>query len=297
MSVRLVVHADDLGVDPSITAGAIEAWRDGLVTSASVMPSATYWEDASEQLRRAEGLDLGVHLSLCEGRPVRPAGDVASLVRPDGRFYGSLRALLPRVGLGRIRPDQVELEWAAQIERVLAAGHRPTHLDGHKHLHLLPQLVEVLVRLARRYSIGVVRLSREPGPGPRRAMRETLRVLSDRLQPRLAAAGIESADRSLGLACAGACDSAQLSGLLARLGPGCTELIVHPGRHDPARAARMRADGLAWEARYAFAEELRALTQPGLAERLREAGVELHSWADFERSPPGASGEGSRRAY
>ena len=47
------------------------------------------------------------------------------------------------------------------------AGHRPTHLDGHKHLHLLPQLGEVLVRLARRYSIGVVRLSREPGPGPR----------------------------------------------------------------------------------------------------------------------------------
>jgi len=49
---------------------------------------------------------------------------------------------------------EVEKEWEAQIGKIRAAGIEPTHLDGHKHVHMLPGLFEIALRLAKRHGIG-----------------------------------------------------------------------------------------------------------------------------------------------
>ena len=280
----LVVHADDLGIDPSVTAGAIRAWRDGILTSASVLPSGPDWEDSSEALRAAPGLDLGVHLSVCEGHSVLPRSEVPSLVDADGRFPSSLATVLRRGLLGRIRADELRAEWGAQIERALQAGHRISHLDGHKHLHLFPPFARIALELRREYGIPAFRLALESGPGPRRTMRRGLALLSRRLRDGLESEDALVCDRTLGIACAGHCDADHLDRLLDSVSEGITELIVHPGEPSPQRRTRMRGHGLSWEENYRFDDELDALVRPGLGDRLQRSGLHLTSWADIAQS-------------
>src|SRR6266446_9375596 len=116
---RLVVTADDVGLDPGMTAGAIRAHRDGIVTACSVVANGRAFDDAVARLRDVPALEVGVHLALVE--------EVAFTTgAPMARSYWEF--LLLRRGV------DVERELRAQIERVLASGLPVTHLNGHQHL-------------------------------------------------------------------------------------------------------------------------------------------------------------------
>src|SRR5437870_2574213 len=110
---RLIVTADDVGLDRGMTAGAIEAHRHGIVTACSIVANAREFEDAVARLRDCPALEIGVHLTLVEER---------SLATGERMPKNWLRFLLSRRG-------DVEGEMRLQIERVLAGGLRVTHLN------------------------------------------------------------------------------------------------------------------------------------------------------------------------
>src|SRR5690242_8732366 len=152
---RLIITADDFGRDQACTEAIAESLAGGLVTAASIMPNGNCFEQASA-LIRTRGLSgrIGVHLSLDEGPALSPQ------MQRFADSSGSLcvrRSLAP---LGRDLAAAVEAELATQIERVLAAGIRPTHLDSHRHIHTAFPIGHLVVRLARRYGIGYVRPAR-----------------------------------------------------------------------------------------------------------------------------------------
>ena len=138
----LVANADDAGVDLPRGRGILRAAREGIVRSASVLvgfPAAAAFVAAA---REVEGLGLGLHLNLSEGRPLGPGGP--SLVGEDGRFPGK-RELWRRALSGRLDPAEVSQEVEAQWRALESLGVRPTHLDGHNHVHLLPCVRDALV--------------------------------------------------------------------------------------------------------------------------------------------------------
>src|SRR3954451_669240 len=67
-SRRLIVTADDVGLHPGMTAGAIRAHREGIVTACSVVANGVAFFDAVERLRDVPSLEIGVHLTLVEER-------------------------------------------------------------------------------------------------------------------------------------------------------------------------------------------------------------------------------------
>jgi len=152
--IRLVVNADDLGLDPAIDRGILLAHRQGIVTSASLLPTG---RSAAEAVRaaRSDRLALGVHLCLTSClRPAAEAGRVASLA-PQGRFRRSWKELV-RDWLGRkIHLDEVDLEFRAQLARARELGATPDHLDGHQHLHLLPEIAGVVASIAQEEGLPV----------------------------------------------------------------------------------------------------------------------------------------------
>lgn len=152
---RLIITADDFGRDEACTAAIAESLAGGAVTAASIMANGNRFEEACT-LIRARGLAdrIGVHLSLDEGPAL--AREMAPYTDPGGNLC--LRRSLMPFGPGLSRA--VEAELAAQIERVLAAGIRPTHLDSHRHLHTAFPFGRLVVRLARRYRIPYVRPAR-----------------------------------------------------------------------------------------------------------------------------------------
>lgn len=148
--MRLIVNADDFGYSPGQNYGVIDAFQRGIVRSASLMAQGIAAGQAAELARANPGLGVGVHLVLDFGRPVSPPGDVPTLVDDEGKFL--------RFDINQpLRHDlaEVEREWRAQIRRVLDLGLEPTHLDGHHHVHMHPQLWPVTRALAREFDLPI----------------------------------------------------------------------------------------------------------------------------------------------
>ena len=135
---KLVVNADDFGFTRDVNQGIVEAYRNGILTSTTLMATGAAFDDAVCLARENSALDIGVHLVLV-GEPPFPI-TIAQL----------MRAML----LGRIR---VYEELRAQVRRILDAGLEPTHLDTHKHTHLLPPVLDAVARLSEEYKIPWVR--------------------------------------------------------------------------------------------------------------------------------------------
>lgn len=272
--IDLIVSADDVGLHPCFTAGALEAFQHGLVTSLSVITASPYWEQTAEALKAAGVVEIGAHLTVCEGEPVGPAGALGPLVR-GGSFSRSMGAVaLLSVGLRRA----IAAEWQAQVRRAQDAGFTVTHLDGHKHLHVLPGLAGVAVAVADATGVPGVRRPYEPGVGPRKRVRAGLALAAGIA---LAGSPKRHPDRCTGIAVSGGLDRGALLDAIDRLQPGVTEFVCHPASAAAGYPEGTLADGLAWTAHYAADAERRALLDPAVRAALDERGVRLRTWGEF----------------
>jgi chitin disaccharide deacetylase len=203
-----------------------------------------------ELARSPPGLGLGVHLNLSGGAPVAEPEAVNSLVNDSGQFDGGPESLLLRIAKRDVMLREVEQEWDAQIDKVKSAGIEPTHLDGHKHVHMLPGLFEIALRLAKRHGIGAIRVAHEAS-SLRAALStgdeaNTTTVLKQGVQARglkllardareqAERAGISTADYFCGIAQTGEMTKDGVARLLRNLPDGTTELMSHPGYVDAA---------------------------------------------------------------
>ena len=271
-----MVTADDVGMHPGMTLGALKAHDDGIVTACSVVANGRAFADAVERLRERPKLDVGVHLALVGERPLSPPEKVRSLLGSDGAFLPDFRAFTRRYLLGGIAAAEVEAELRRQIERLASAGLAVVHANGHQHLHVLPRIFEIVLRLAGEYRIPWVRVPREPGVGrlsPRALEIATLNAIGRRAGRRLAGSPIRTAERTVGLLDAGRLTPERLSRILAGI-EGITELVCHPGLGDEALSAEYHW-GYGWD------RETSALCDPRVREILRERGVELRSFSEL----------------
>jgi len=152
---EMIITADDFGRDAACTGIIAESLTTGSITAASLMANGSHFEEAC-RLVRSERLDgrIGVHLSLDEGPPL--SREMRPYIDSSGQL--SMKRRLRRLGAGLAAA--VEAELSAQVDRVLAAGIRPTHLDSHRHIHTVFPIGRLVVRVARRYRIPYVRPAR-----------------------------------------------------------------------------------------------------------------------------------------
>jgi hopanoid biosynthesis associated protein HpnK len=247
---NLIVNADDLGWTEGVNRGIAEAHRHGIVTSASLLANGAAFASGVEVARSTPGLGVGVHLNLSDGAPVAARELVTSLVNDAGEFEGGPENLLLRIASRGLTHHEVEQEWEAQIEKVRDAGIQPTHLDGHKHVHMLPGLFELALRLAKRYEIGAIRVAHEASS--LRAALSTgdelhsaavlkqgvqargLKLLARDAREQAERVGISTTDYFCGIAQTGEMTKEGVAQLLRNLPDGTTELMCHPGYADEA---------------------------------------------------------------
>lgn len=275
----LVVNADDLGLHPDIDRGIEEAHRNGLVTSASVSAVGSSFENAVELCRRNPRLDVGVHLTLVGERPLTDSAALAGLVTAEGRFPDAHPALVARALAGALSRDAVRRELAAQVELVVGAGLRPSHLDGHQHVHLLPVVWPAVVELARTHGIRWVRIPVFAPPWAGRpgglvlALRLGVNVLRRLRRPTLG--GLRSADVTPALGESGRLTPDTVARRLRRVPPGAlAELVAHPGVSTPALRAR-------YDWGYDWSGETATLCEPELRRSLERDGFELRRFVDL----------------
>lgn len=225
----------------------MSAFREGVLTSTTMMVNMRYVDEAVELARENPDLPVGIHLTLLWGRPVSNPAAIPSLVDDEGLFPRSLGTLGRRYLLGQLEPEHVKVEFRAQIHKFRQAGLEPTHLDTHKHVHCLPGVLRAMLAVARELDIGRIRFPVErrlpvPPDGdfpvvPRSSWSATakqrlIRVLCARNRGELDASGIRTTDHFVGIRYQDCLNSGVFRLILSSVGAGVTEIMCHPGYND-----------------------------------------------------------------
>jgi hopanoid biosynthesis associated protein HpnK len=245
---NLIVNADDLGWTEGVNRGIAEAHRNGIVTSASLLANGAAFASGVELARTTPGLGVGIHLNLSDGEPVADRELVTTLLNDRGELEGKPESLLLKLARRSVLLDEVEREWDAQIQKVREAGIEPTHLDGHKHVQMLPGVFEIALRLAKKHGIAAVRVSHEESSlraalssGAKQkgsvvmkqgVQARGLKFLARDAREQAERAGIATADYFCGIAQTGELTRGGVLRLLEILPDGTTELMCHPGYAD-----------------------------------------------------------------
>jgi predicted glycoside hydrolase/deacetylase ChbG (UPF0249 family) len=250
---RLIINADDFGFTRDVNAGIVHAHLAGVLTSTTMMANGAAFDDAVRLARETPTLDIGAHLVLVQGRSVLDG-------RPLPRSPHQLLPLLARRGLN------VYGELKAQIEKILATGIKLSHLDSHKHTHLVPSVFRTVVKLADEFGIRWVRLPLD----------STVRfgklwcAAGNRFYRRSAnSKSVNLTDHFLGFHLTGSLTEETLAQALTKLEEGTTEFMCHPGYlGDELKQAGTRLK----ESRL---HELEALTAPRIRRLISEQTIEL----------------------
>jgi hypothetical protein len=152
---RIVIpHQDDVGMCHGSNRAFLELARDGFVTCGSAMVPCPWFPQIAEAAAADPALDLGIHLTLTSEwphyrwRPISTTSAASGLLDPDGYMWRRVAPLREHVV-----PEAAEVEMRSQIERALAAGIDPTHLDTHMGAALAPELLAIYLRLGREYRL------------------------------------------------------------------------------------------------------------------------------------------------
>ncbi len=265
-SRRLIINADDFGLDVAVNAAVERAHVEGVLTTASLMVGAPAREDAVERAKRLPKLGVGLHLVLADGPAVSCPEKIPDLVGADGRFGDHMARdgfrffFLPRVR------RQLETEINAQFAAFAATGLALDHVNAHKHFHLHPTVLSLILKIGKRFGLRAVRLPREPGASP------LLRPWLTLMRARLARAGVLHNDQVYGLTASGAMDEAALLAVLARLPLGLSEIYLHPATRR-GLTPTMRD--------YRHDDELAALLSPRVRSAIDARGALCGRWSDF----------------
>jgi chitin disaccharide deacetylase len=212
----LVIHADDLGMSHSVNRATFEALEKGWITSSSILVPCPWFAEVVRFAGSHPDADLGIHLAVnsewtgYRWGPVSPVDAVASLLDREGYL-----PLEETEVVAKAKPEQVERELRAQVDRARSAGIPLSHLDSHMAtLFRSPELLKVYLKLGPAYNLPLLleRTGAERSPW---AVTTNVDALVDRVVS-LDAPGAPASEWP-----------AAYEKLLTPLPPGVYELIVH----------------------------------------------------------------------
>lgn len=282
--------ADDFGLSDGINAGIISAYRKGIVSSASICAGGKAFDGAAEFARCNPGLSLGAHIVLTGNElPCAGAERIRGLCARNGRLFPSVAVFAMRFYAGKITKRAVGEEIDAQLLKLREHGLVISHLDSHQFVHLLPGIMEIMLRKCVEYRIPYVRFPYYTftwhdlacGRFLRLASQLVLNTLCACWKARIRKAGIKTCDRFIGFLLSGRMTEDGLMRVIRRLSDGVSELNCHPAWVNAELVASYGAWGYDWET------ELGALCSDDIRTVLRTSGVKL---SGFSRHMPECGG-------
>ncbi len=267
----LIVHADDIGLAQSVNTATIRAFEKGGITSGSVMVPCPWFPDFAEYFKAHSDLDVGIHITLTaewqtyKWAGVSPSDKIPSLLDENGFFYPSVEA----VGLNA-DPGEAELEIRAQIDRAIAFGIKPTHLDTHMgSVGAKPELTQIYLKLGKEHGLPILipRFWIEAFPQEARSDIERNNVILDALFM------LDQEPPS------GMWDKAYEE-MIGKMVPGLNQMIVHLGiDNDELKAVAVNHPdyGATWRQK-----DLDYVTSLEFREALKNHDVQLVTWKEIK---------------
>jgi chitin disaccharide deacetylase len=269
----LIVTADDFGLHESVNQAVEQASRAGILNAASLMVTAHATKDAVRRARLLPNLCVGLHVVLADGWSALDAQLIPEIADPTGRMHSDMFRKGVRFFFKSAARRQLEAEIRAQFAAFARTGLTLDHVNVHKHFHIHPTILSILLEVGRDYGMPAVRVPDEPFwfaarsagilPGLAQALLSPWIAL---MKHRLHRARIFHNDRIFGIAGSGAMDEAGLLAILARLPPGVSEIYLHPATQSGSAITASMSH-------YRHAEELDALSSPRVRAALNAVAV------------------------
>ena len=243
MAARLITNADDFGLTCGINRAILELHLAGAVTSATLMANGPAFEDAVAIALANPSLGVGCHVVLTDGTPLSHPQRIPTLLGADGKnFRPSLMDFLGAVLLGKVNEDEIAIEALAQVQQLQRAGIDVTHVDTHKHTHILPRVARPLLYVCERAGVGAIRnpfeehwsLALGHSDPVRRLQVRLVHPLRKRFEalPQIRDRRVLTTDGTIGISATGRLDRPMLDSILASMPEGLWELVCHPGYND-----------------------------------------------------------------
>jgi hopanoid biosynthesis associated protein HpnK len=284
MQKFLIVTADDFGLHDAVNDAVEQASRAGILTAASLMMGAPAAGDAIRRARKLPHLRVGLHLVLADGSAMLAPHLIPAIADETGRmnsrmFINGLRFFaLPWVR------RQLEAEIRAQFSAFARTGLFLDHVNVHKHFHLHPTVLAMLLRIGREYGVSAVRVPDEPLWFAARGSTILSSMSGVFLKPwialmkrRLHGAGMFHNDSVFGVAASGAMTERKLLEIIARLPPGVTEIYLHPATEQGCAIAPSMSH-------YRHTDELAALLSPRVRAAIAAAKIRHGGYQDAPRA-------------
>jgi predicted glycoside hydrolase/deacetylase ChbG (UPF0249 family) len=310
---RLIINADDFGLTSGVNQAVAEAHLSGTVTSTTLMANGRAFDHAVTTVRELPKLSVGCHVVLVDGNPVARPERVRSLLAPIGReslpfpplrsgavrtvaatagsprrFYEGFGQIATRSLRGKLKSDQMEEEVAAQIQRLQHVGITVTHVDAHKHTHMLPQVADAIMSAASACGVRAIRnpfvpirpiifahVMRRPKLWKRYSEVTLLRNYHHGFRERLRRHNMVTPDGSFGVVVTGALDMDLFRAVIGCIPDGTWEFVCHPGYNDEELShVKTRLRG-------SRETELAVLKSPDAHQILADHNIELISYRDL----------------
>lgn len=283
MGGKLIINGDDFGYSESVNKAIIQSYKEGVLTSASLMVNEGAADHAVGLAKANPELAVGLHLVLVLGRSALAHAEAPHITNPGGRFSDSpFRAGL-NYFFNSAAQEEMRREMRAQFERFISTRLPFSHVDGHAHLHMHPTVFDELVELCEEFGVKRLRVVKGEMRLSLRLDRKNLPIklvwgtvfnlLGRRCERRLSGRGFIKPQKVYGLLQTGDLNEDYLLKLLRNLKCPSNEIYAHPLSNDADEVARRENPG--------GPGELQALTSARVRRAVEAAGFQLASYQDL----------------
>jgi len=266
---KLIINADDFSLNCQINQSIAKCFKEGILTSCSILANAPYLNEAVELSKTIPNFDGGVHLSLTSGRPILSPSQVKTLVNKEGHFYNYFQ-LFQRLYQNKINLKEIEKELNAQINKLKSKNIKISHADSHQHIHIFPKILPIVLKLLKEHQINKIRYPKEDffsnfhqnsfssQKWYKKIILSTTCLFQNKV---LLKSNFKSPDFFWGMFCSENLNINKLIKIIDKTKEGVTEIMVHP--------------------KSVNGPETKALTNSYIKKLIKDKKIELISYAKF----------------
>ena len=277
----VIIHTDDIGMCHASVEAFAQLWEFGLISSGAVMVPCPWFLKAAEYACAHPEADLGVHITLnaeyetFRWGPISTRDPRSGMLDEQGYFH---RASGPAQEYGD--PSFVQREMEAQVERAVAAGMRPTHIDTHMGTVAAPKFIPGYLQTAMKYGLPPMILRYDEAGWAAMGMDAQTAAVATAFTRQMEAMGLPLLDRLSALPLERPENRLeQAKQAFSALQPGVTHFIIHPAVDTP----ELRAITSDWQARV---NDFETFMKEELRQHIRVEGIRVIGYRDLQGLMP-----------
>jgi Uncharacterized protein conserved in bacteria len=281
---QLIVNADDFGLTSEINHGIIQGFKRGIVTSASLIAAGEGFSNAVQLIKKNPSIDVGAHLTLTDESSILSKQEIPTLVDDFSKFRKNTYQFFYDYMRKRILKNEVKKELEAQIEKIYNSGIQISHIDSHQHVHLLPDILNITLELAKKYGIKYIRYPNEriefsnifiAKKIPRIIQQITLNSFCFFARNRIKQYAV---DHFFGFFDGGHLEKCRLLKILAKQNNGISEIMCHPGSYLNGKTSEKYSH---WN--YNWQDELNCLLDKDVINLIKQKRIKLISFSGISK--------------